>query len=87
MSESDKFGAFARRIIRAYSRRVADRDIEGLAGLVALRDELDLAIAKAVVELHGDPYSWADIGRVLGLTRQAVQARYGKRRFVASRGA
>jgi hypothetical protein len=65
-SESDEFGAFVRRVIRAYARRVADRD------------EVDAAMREAVTGLHGNPYSWADIGRALGITRQAAQARFGR---------
>lgn len=76
--ETDDFGRFARRILRAYARRVADRDIEALTGLAALRDEVDAAIVDAVRGLHGNPYSWTDIGRALGVSRQAAQMRFGK---------
>ena len=41
LTETDKYGRFVRRIMRAYGRRVADLDIEGLKGLVDLRTELD----------------------------------------------
>lgn len=78
-TEADEFGAFARRILRAYSRRVADRDIDGLAGLAQLRDDVDGAIVAAVAGLQAAGYSWTDIGRTLGITRQAAQQRYGKR--------
>ena len=78
-TESDKFGAFVRRIVRAYSRRVADLDIEGLAGLADLRDHVDQAITAAVVDLRAGGYSWADIARVLDITRQAAQQRYSRR--------
>jgi predicted AAA+ superfamily ATPase len=77
--ETDQFGAFARRILRAYARRVGDRDIEALTGLVALRDEVDAAIAEAVKSLHGNPYSWAEIARVLGVSKQAVHERFATR--------
>lgn len=76
-TEADKFGAFVRRVVRAYGRRVSDRDIEALTGLVQLRDEVDRAIVDAVRGLHGNPYSWTDIGRALGITRQAAQMRFG----------
>jgi hypothetical protein len=78
-SEADKFGAFARRILRAYGRRVADRDIEGLTGLVALRDEVDAEIRKSTQALQEQGYSWAEIGRVLGISKQACQQRFGKK--------
>jgi hypothetical protein len=77
--ENPEFAAFARRILRAAARRVADGDVEGLAGLVALRSEVDAAIAEAIGGLRSPQwsYSWADIARVLGTTRQAAQQRYG----------
>jgi hypothetical protein len=77
--ETPEFAAFARRILRACARRVAEGDVEGLAALVALRSELDGAIASAVRGLRGERwgYSWADVARVLGTTRQAAQQRYG----------
>jgi hypothetical protein len=77
--ENPEFAAFAARILRAAARRVADGDVEGLAALVALRSELDAAISEAVQGLRSPKwsYSWADIARVLGTTRQAAQQRYG----------
>ncbi len=78
LTEADKFGAFARRIMRAYGRRVADRDIEGLAGLAALRTELDVQIADTAKALQAQGYSWAEIGRTLGISKQAAQQRFGK---------
>jgi hypothetical protein len=77
--ENPEFAAFARRILRAAARRVANGDVEGLAGLVALRSEVDAAIAEAIGGLRSPQwsYSWADIARVLGTTRQAAQQRYG----------
>lgn len=78
-TEADKFGGFVRRIVRAYGRRVAAQDIEGLAGLVALRSDLDDAVTAAVVGLQASGYSWTEIGRVVGLSRQGAQQKYGRR--------
>jgi len=77
--ENPEFAAFAARILRAAARRVADGDVEGLTALVALRCELDEVIADAVAGLRSPPwcYSWTDVARVLGTTRQAAQQRYG----------
>jgi hypothetical protein len=78
VSENDDYAAFAHRVIRAYSRRVAIGDIDALEGMAALSADLDTAIAHAVTALrarHG--YSWADIGTRLGITRQAAQQRWG----------
>lgn len=78
--ENTAYSAFVRRILRAHARRVADGDVEGLAEMVALRDELDRGIAEAVTGLRSDPwnYSWAEVARPLGTTRQAAQQRYGR---------
>lgn len=79
--ETPEFIKFARRILRAAARRVGDRDIEGLTELVMLRGEIDAAIDAAVVQLRsvdGGAYSYTDIGRVLGVTRQAAQQRFSK---------
>lgn len=75
--ENDDYGAFARRIITSYARRVAGGDVEALPTIVALSEHLDEAIGQAVIGLRGFGYSWAEIGARLGLTRQAVQQRWG----------
>ena len=75
--ENDEYGAFVRRILRAYSRRVADGDVEALSLMTGLADELDAAIAEAVKGLRGRGYSWAEIGSRLGITRQAAHQRWG----------
>ncbi|MFI5910916.1 hypothetical protein [Dactylosporangium sp. NPDC051541] len=77
--ENDAFDAFARRILRAYARRVAAGDIEALAGLSMLSSEVDGVLRQAVNGLRkaNPPYSWDDIGKRLGVTRQAAQMRFG----------
>ena len=77
--ENDEFGAFARRILRAYSRRVGDGDVEALALMTGLADELDAAIAEAVKGLRKRGYSWAEIGSRVGVSRQGAQQRWGQR--------
>ena len=76
--ENYQYADFLRRVIRAYSRRVAAGDIEAIADMTRLSTDLDIAIRDAVTELrkrHG--YSWADIGLRLGVTRQAAQQHWG----------
>ena len=73
-----EFAAFGRRIIRAHGRRVAAGDIAALGSLADLSAELDAAMADAVTRLRADHgYSWADIGRELGVTRAAACNRFG----------
>jgi predicted DNA-binding protein (UPF0278 family) len=79
--ENDEYGAFVRRVLRAYSRRVGvgvgDGDVEALALMLGLAEEIDAAIAEAVKGLRACGYSWAEIGSRLGITRQAAQQRWG----------
>ena len=75
--ENDDYAAFARRVLRAYARRVADGDVEALALMTGLADEIDIAISQAVAGLRAFGYSWAEIGSRLGVTRQAAQQRWG----------
>lgn len=76
--ENYDYAAFIRRIVRAYSRRVAAGDVEAVPDMVCLSNDVEAAIRDAIAELrrkHG--YSWADIGLRLGVTRQAAQQRWG----------
>jgi hypothetical protein len=75
--ENDDYAAFARRVIRAYARRIATGDIEALTAMATLSNDLDQAINQAVTGLREYGYSWADIARPLGVTRQAAQQRFG----------
>ena len=75
--ENDEYAAFVRRVLRAYSRRVGDGDVEALVLMVGLADEIDAAIGEAVKGLRARGYSWAEIGSRLGITRQAAQQRWG----------
>jgi hypothetical protein len=59
VTENSEYAAFARRILRAYSRRVAAGDVESLAHMIALAREVDDAIAQAVRGLREVGYSWA----------------------------
>jgi hypothetical protein len=77
--ENDEYGAFVRRILRAYSRRVGDGDVEALALMLGLAEEIDTTIAEAVKGLRAHGYSWAEVGSRLGITRQAAQQRWEPR--------
>ena len=75
--ENDEYAAFLRRVIRAYSRRVASGDIEAITTMAALADDLEDATRQAITALNAFGYSWADIGMRLGITRQGAQQRWG----------
>jgi hypothetical protein len=74
--ENDEYAAFTRRIVRAYSRRVAAGDIEALAAMITLADNVEIAIETAVIGLHAFGYSWTEIANRLGITRQAARQRW-----------
>jgi hypothetical protein len=74
--ENDEYAAFLRRVIRAYSRRVADGDIEAITTMAALAGHLEDATRQAITGLRALGYSWADIAMRLGITRQGAQQRW-----------
>lgn len=78
-SENEQFCEMVERMILAMERRVSDGDIEGLRALAQLRRVVDGATHRTVTRLRAEPwnYSWADIGRVLQITRQSAQERFG----------
>jgi hypothetical protein len=78
--ENDEYAAFVRRVIRAYSRRIAAGDIEAITDMAALAGEFDDAIGQAITGLRCFGYSWADIAARLGITRQGAQQRWGDTR-------
>ena len=75
--ENDEYAAFVRRVIRAYSRRVAAGDVDAIAAMIQTAADLDAAIQQAVLGLRRSGYSWAEIGMRLAISRQAAQQRWG----------
>jgi hypothetical protein len=75
--ENDEYAKFAWRVLRAYSRRIAQGDIDALEDMRDLAAEIDTAMGQAVTGLRAKGYSWAEIGTRLGITRQAAQQRWG----------
>lgn len=71
-----EFTAFARRVLRALARRVAVSDVEDLTELVELRVEVDRALDVAVAGLREAGASWTEIGRGLGISKQAARQRF-----------
>ncbi|GEM_PF-1441010 len=77
--ENADYASFARRILRAYARRVAAGDIEALRSLVLLPSDVDAITRTAVRGLREFGYSWTEIADRLGVSRQAAQMRYADR--------
>jgi hypothetical protein len=76
---NDGYRGFMGRILRAYGRRIGAGDIAALPELVALEADLAATIEEAVRQLRHEPhnYSWSDIGKALGISRQAAMKRWG----------
>lgn len=76
--ECPDMAAMMKRVARALVRRAADGDLEALS---ALRD-VDNAVGEAIVQAARAAhygrfrYSWNEIARELGVTRQAAQKRF-----------
>jgi hypothetical protein len=78
-TDNEKFCDAAERMILAMGRRVAGGDVEGLRALAQLREAVNRATKDAVTKLRADwDYSWADVARPLGITRQSAQERFGR---------
>lgn len=80
--EALELASFLRRMARALVRRAAEGDLDALTALVQARAAIDEAIVAAARELHDgrfptEGYSWTEIGRELGMTRQAARQRFG----------
>lgn len=80
--ETPEVAGAARRMVRAVGDRAA-ADVEALPLLAALAQAVDAELQRAVQGArdpgrHATPYSWADVGRALGVSRQAAQQRFGK---------
>jgi hypothetical protein len=77
--ETSEIAAMVERMIKSYGRRVAASDDVDLARMLQVREAFDEAIAAAVVGQKEAGYSWAEIARGLGTTRQNAQMRFGNR--------
>lgn len=75
--ENKEFAGFARRIVKAFSRRVAQGDVEALTDLLAFAGDLNVAIGDAVTGLREFGYSWSEIAARAGISKQAAQERWG----------
>lgn len=73
----DEYFAMLRRMLRALARRVGSADPEDLALMLDLRADLDRQIVEAVKAQRAAGFSWTEISRPLGMTRQAARQRWG----------
>lgn len=74
--DNQEYLAFARRMLRAYGRRVMAEDPSTLAELMTLAAELDDVITRSARSLHDQGWSWGEIGEETGLSRGAARKRW-----------
>jgi hypothetical protein len=76
--DNDEYFKMMRRLLRAASKRIELEDPTVLGQLMAIQQDLDAAVDAAAQSLHAGGFSWGEIGRQLGVTRQAAYQRWGK---------
>jgi hypothetical protein len=65
-------------MIKAYARRVGEGDVEELPRMIDMYRVLDEALAEiAVPGLRDFGYSWGEIAKRTGTSRQGAQQRWG----------
>lgn len=88
--EAPEVGAMALRVMRALVRRAEAGDWEALEQLAMIEQVAASATGEALTRMqagtggNGVAYSWAELGSVLGVTRQSAQQR--SRAWVATHG-
>lgn len=77
--ESPDLVAMLNRVAKALVRRAAEGDLEAVSALREAERAMGNALVDAARAAHEEPnaYSWTEIGRELGMTRQAAQQRFG----------
>jgi len=77
--EAPELMAACIRMMRALARRAGQGELEALESLDMLQDVLQHQLGSAVISYREGPAqaSWADIGKALGMSRQAAQQRWG----------
>jgi hypothetical protein len=75
--DNNQYASFARRVLKAYGRRVADGDIAALRDLALFVSDVDNVVRAAVIGLRRWGYSWYDIATKAGISQQSAQNRWG----------
>jgi hypothetical protein len=76
--ETIDFLAMVRRIVRAAGHRVSDGDPDELRALIAIREDMDMAIAEAVRGLRESGSTWTEIGAIQHVSKQAAEQWYSR---------
>ena len=73
---AEAFERWADQIDAANLKPADTRALQAIARLTDLRKEVEAAILEAVREARRDRRTWAEVGAMLGVTRQAAQHKY-----------
>lgn len=82
--EMTEFLGAIRRMVRAAGNRGGQDDVEVLAQLAGLHQEVEAAMVQTVAGLRAAGYTWKDIGGAYGVTSQAATIRWLHRLPVTS---
>lgn len=74
--EAPDMAGFLKRVSKALVRRAAEGDLETLSAIRQVQDDMAVALEAAAQAAHAAGYSWTEIGRELGMTRQAARQRF-----------
>lgn len=74
--ESPDMAAFLRRSLMALARRAGEGDEEALQALAELSGWMPTVLGAGVAGYRSRGFSWAAVGRVLGITRQGAEQRF-----------
>lgn len=80
-TEPPELSGMVGRVLGSLVRRAQDGDIAALEELRVIREAVvrsEVLAARGLVEGSGR-YSWGEVGRWLGFSRQAARQRYGRR--------
>ena len=73
---AEAFEGWADSVASAHLELADTRALQAITRLSELRKEVDAAILDAVREARRERSTWAEIGAMLGVTRQAAQRKY-----------
>lgn len=78
--EAPEVAAACKRLLVALARRAGDGELEALEALAQLQGTVSEQLGVAVSGYRHGPAgaSWADIGRILNVTRQSAHERWGQ---------
>lgn len=77
--EAPDMAAFMKRTAKAMARRAAEGDLEALAAMREVQVALTEALAAGAAGAHEFGYSWTEVGREMGISRQAARQQFGQK--------